>query len=158
MRDLQVSCRRQSTKLTAYQCVSVRPYLALFLQCISQVAVGIRKVRLQLNGSPICVNGQLHQATHVPMSQYKFKQIKCIKRMKGQQEVLYKGQPDLPLLIVDTGQIPVDNGMVRTETKSSEISCHCTVKDSSFLQHIAKVDVGIQKCGVQLHSLHNNIN
>lgn len=32
-------------------------YLALFLECVGQVTVGIREVGLQFNGPPVCVYG-----------------------------------------------------------------------------------------------------
>lgn len=36
-------------------------HLALFLECIGQIAVCVRKVGLQFNGSPVCVNGQVNE-------------------------------------------------------------------------------------------------
>ena len=59
-----------------------------------------------------------------------------------------------PLLIVDTGEVAMDDGMVRGESESPEVGSHCTVKDPSLLQNIPKIDVGIQKCWVKLYRLY----
>lgn len=48
-----------------------------------------------------------------------------------------------PLLIVDTGQVAMDNGMVRTECECSEVGSHGSVEYPSLLKNITKVDVSI---------------
>ena len=60
-----------------------------------------------------------------------------------------------PLLIVDTGKVTMDNGMVWGESECPEVGGHSTVKDPSLLENITKIDVGIQKCRVKLYSLFN---
>lgn len=40
----------------------VLPYIAFFLQCICQIAVGIREVGLQFNSTTIGVNSQVSEA------------------------------------------------------------------------------------------------
>ncbi len=39
--------------------------LSLLLEGISEVAVGIRKVRLQFDGSSVCVNCQVYQTENI---------------------------------------------------------------------------------------------
>ena len=60
----------------------------------------------------------------------------------------------LPLLIVDTGEIPMNDGVVWTETKRPQIGSHRPVEDPCLFENIPEVDVGIQESGVQLYSLH----
>jgi hypothetical protein len=50
-----------------------------------------------------------------------------------------------PLLVVDTGEVAVDDGVVGGESESPEIGSHRSVKDPCLLQNIAKIDVGIQE-------------
>ena len=52
------------------------------------------------------------------------------------------------MLIVDTGKVAMDDGMVWGESESPEVGGHCTVKDPSLLENITKIDVGIQECWV----------
>ena len=59
----------------------------------------------------------------------------------------------IPLLIVDTGEVAVDDGVIWTEAQGPEVGSHCPVKYPGLLQHIAEVDVGIQEGGIQLDSL-----
>lgn len=40
-------------------------YVALFLQCICQIAVGIWEVGLQFNSTTICVNCQVNEALFI---------------------------------------------------------------------------------------------
>ena len=56
-----------------------------------------------------------------------------------------KRRRGLPLFIVDTGQVPMHNGVIWAEAESPQIGSHCTVKYPSFLENIAEVDVGIQE-------------
>ena len=48
----------------------------------------------------------------------------------------------------------MNDGMVGTETKSSQIGSDSPVKDPRLFENIPEVDVGIQESGVQLYSLH----
>ncbi len=41
--------------------INVGSYIAFLLQCISEIAVCIRKVWLQLNGTTVSINGQVNQ-------------------------------------------------------------------------------------------------
>ena len=59
----------------------------------------------------------------------------------------------IPLLIVDTGKVSVYDGMIGAKTERSEISSHSPVENPRFFQHVAKVDVGIQKGRIQLYGL-----
>ena len=61
------------------------PYIAFFLQCICQIAIGIREVGLQLNSTTIRVNSQINET----------------------------------LLIVDAGQVAMDNCMVWAKAQGS---------------------------------------
>ena len=53
-----------------------------------------------------------------------------------------------PLLIVDTGEVAVDDGMVRGESESPKIGGHRSIKDPCLLQNITKINVGIQESWV----------
>lgn len=44
-----------------WHCTETVPYIALFLKSIGKIAVSIREVRLQLNSTPIGINGQIYQ-------------------------------------------------------------------------------------------------
>lgn len=65
-------------------------YIALLLQRICQIAVSVREVRLQFNGTAISVDGEINKS----------------------------------LLIIDAGQVSMDNGVIRAEAQGSEISSH----------------------------------
>ena len=49
----------------------------------------------------------------------------------------------VPLLIVDAGEVAMDDGVVGAQTEGSEVGCNSSVKYPSLLQHVAEVNVGI---------------
>ncbi len=63
----------------------------------------------------------------------------------------------LPLLVVHTSQVAMNNGMVRTEAECTQVGSYSSVKDPSFLQDISQIDIGIQECGVQLNCLKTQL-
>ena len=81
-------------------------YAPLFLQSIGQIAVGVWKVWLKFNGSSIRVNGQLYQPEWINQH--------MLNTLVHRHDVI-KTLPSLPLFIVHTGQVPVDDGVVRTQ-------------------------------------------
>ena len=51
----------------------------------------------------------------------------------------------LPLLIVDTREVAMNDGMIGAEAESTQVGCYCPVKYPGLLEHIPKVNVGVQE-------------
>ena len=61
----------------------------------------------------------------------------------------------LPLFIVYTGQVPMHNSMIGTETESTKISSNSSVKYTCFFKHVPQIDISILEGWIKLHSLRD---
>lgn len=58
---LQLNYNKIEQRLQLAPDANAVAYIALLLQCIGQIAVSIREVRLQLNGTTVSVNGKVNK-------------------------------------------------------------------------------------------------
>ena len=62
------------------------------------------------------------------------------------------------MLVVNRGEVAVDNSMLDIKRKGALISTYCSIKDSRFFEHVSEVDKCIEEGDIELDGLFEIVN
>jgi hypothetical protein len=72
--------------------------------------------------------------------------------------VSFNREVETALLVVNRGEIAVDNSVLDIKSESTLVRTYCAIENSCFFEHVAEVDKRVEKGDIELDGLFEVVN